>query len=493
MEQRRLLRDSLFNLSASVLTALLGLLAVPLFVSRLPTAEYADWIVMIATTKTTTIIDFGIGWTIVHIVAADGGRLREETRAQLRAAATIMSALAITVALATFAAGAIQFGDIDGYRWVILVSGAVMAAVSYFNNYNVGILWGLRRYDLAGTIVAAEAGLQSAGVVGILLIGGDIVAVAVWEATVVTAAGIVKMIAAARLCPEGAFRPVLSWPKTPGRLVRFSLASQVSDGLTPLFWNFGVLILGQIAGPAAVVVFHIGQKVPIALAGFVSRAAEVTMPAVSGLVKMASAAHATVAISSARIAVALSVPAVVTIWIIAEPFMALWVGDGADAMTAVMRIAATAVAAHSLGESARYFLWGSGRIVTIVTIQLVGAAILVLGAALLFMGGQFDAVYFSALQAVAIGVMSIALSTVTAGRTGLSGRVYAARVARGIPLATFAALAVGAGLATLWPAISWLGLGSVAGSVTVTFVALMVAFGLEPEETAAIRHLMRRS
>src|SRR5476649_707981 len=102
MEQRRLLRDSLFNLSASVLTALLGLLAVPLFVSRLPTTEYADWIVMLATTKTTTIIDFGIGWTIVHIVAADGGVLREETRAQLRAAATALSAFAVIVAAATF-------------------------------------------------------------------------------------------------------------------------------------------------------------------------------------------------------------------------------------------------------------------------------------------------------------------------------------------------------------------------------------------------------
>jgi len=493
MEQRRLLRDSLFNLSASVLTALLGLLAVPLFVSGLPTAEYADWIVMIATTKTMTIIDFGVGWTVIHIVAADGAKLSEETRAQLRAVATILSIFAVVIAGATFAVGAIQFGDMNGYRWAILVSGAVMAAVSYFNTYNVGILWGLRRYDISGTIIATEAGIQSAGVVVLLLMGGDIVAVAMWEATVVTVAGMVKMVIAARLCPESIFRPTLRWPKTSTRLIRFSLTSQISDGLTPLFWNFGVLVLGQVAGPAAVVVFHIGQKIPIALAGFVSRAAEVTMPAASGLVRMASDAHATVAISSARIAVALSVPAVVTIWLIAEPFMKLWVGDGTEAMVAVMRIAAAAVAAHSLGEGARYFLWGSGRIGTIVAIQLIGTAVLAVGTSVLFVSGQFDAVYFSALQAVAIGIMSIALSAVTADRAGLAGRVYAARVMRGLPLATFAAVAAGAGLHTLWAGMSWLWIGLVATSVTITFLGLMIAFGLEPEESAAIRHLLRRS
>src|SRR5262249_17872919 len=99
MEQRRLLRDSLFNLSASVFSALLGLLAVPLFVARLPTADYADWIVMLATAKTTVIVDLGVGWTVVHIIAQETGRLRAETIAQLRTAATILGALSVTVAL----------------------------------------------------------------------------------------------------------------------------------------------------------------------------------------------------------------------------------------------------------------------------------------------------------------------------------------------------------------------------------------------------------
>ena len=48
MEQRRLLRDSVFNVSSSVVAALLGLIAVPLFVTRLPTGNYADWIVVLA-------------------------------------------------------------------------------------------------------------------------------------------------------------------------------------------------------------------------------------------------------------------------------------------------------------------------------------------------------------------------------------------------------------------------------------------------------------
>jgi len=133
MEQKQLLRDSLFNLSASVLSALLGLIAVPLFVSHLATNEYADWIVMLATTKTVVIVDFGLGWTIVHVVAGESGKLTDDAIAVLRTAATLLTGLIVAVALITFVAGAIQFGDLEGHRLPILAAGAVLAAVSHFH------------------------------------------------------------------------------------------------------------------------------------------------------------------------------------------------------------------------------------------------------------------------------------------------------------------------------------------------------------------------
>jgi O-antigen/teichoic acid export membrane protein len=492
MEQRQLLRDSLLNVSASVLSAVLGLVTIPLFVTHLPTQAYADWIVTLATSKTVQIVDFGLGWTIVHVIAAEGARLRPETRMQMRSAATFVTALAIGVALVSFVAVALQFGDLRGYRLSIVAAGAVLGAASHLNNYSMGVLWGLRRFDLAGPIIIVEAALHSGGIIVLLLSGCDVVTVAWWETAVVATAALAKIIVADRLCPDAAFRPLLTWPKAPLGLVRFGIASQISDGLAPLFWYLGVVIVAQIAGPAAVIALHVGQKVPLAVAGFVTHAAEVTMPAASGLVGKPSDSHATVAVASARIAVALSVPAIVTIWTIAGPFMKLWVGTGdMETMTAVMRIAAAAVAAHSLGESARHFLWGSGRLGTIIAMQTLGASVLAAGAVVLFAIGQFDAVSFSALQAVAVGLMAITLSAATAGRAGLTGLVYAGRVARGIPLAAVAALAVGVGLSTLLPGVSWLCVVLVATGVTVTFLGLMVTFGLEPEEALALRKLVR--
>lgn len=493
MEQRRLLRDSLFNLSASVLTAVLGLVAVPLFVTRLPTAEYADWIITLATSKSAVLVDFGVGWTIVHLVAASGGPVSTETKQHLRAAATFLSVLAVIAGVATFIAGWIQLGDLAGYRLTILAAGAVMAMMSHFNNYNMAVLWGRRRFDLGGILVASEAGIQSGGVIVILLSGGDIVAAALWEAMIVTLAAIAKFAVASLLYRDAAFQPALRWPTAPMRLIRFGLGSQISDGLSSLFWSLGVLILGQVATPAAVVAFSVAQKIPLALAGFVTRAAEVTMPAASGLVGKGSGTHATVAVSSARIAVALCVPAVVTIWFVAAPFMTLWVGTDLGTLIPAMRIAAVAVAAHSLGESARYFLWGSGRISAIVVIQLAGAATLILGGGALYVLSDINAVSFAALQAIAIGVMSIALSILTADRAGLSGRAYATRIARGIPLAAVAAIAAGVGVTTLWPAMSWLALATAAAGITLTFVALMVSFGLDPDEALALRRLVRQA
>ncbi len=493
MEQRRLLRDSLFNLSASVLTAVLGLIAVPLFVTKLPTAVYADWIIVLATSKSVVLVDFGVGWTIVHLIAAEGSRLGMETRQHLRTAATFIAGLAMVAGSATFLAGWLQLERLEGYRLTILAAGAVMAAMSMLNNYSMSVLWGRRRFDLAGILVTTEAAIQSGGVIVILLAGGDNVAAALGEATIVTLIALAKLGVAAVVCREAAFRPALRWPTAPMRLVRFGLASQISDGLSSLFWSLGVLILGQVATPAAVVGFSVAQKVPWALAGFVTRAAEVTMPAASGLVGSGPEARATVAVSSARIAVVLCTPAVVTIWLIAAPFMTLWVGADMVTVVPAMQITAAAVAAHALGESARYFLWGSGRVVAIVFIQSAGTAALFLAAAALYLLSDIDAVSFAALQAIAVGLMSVALSILAAERAGLSGHAYVARVARGIPLAAAAAMAVGIGLTKLWPQISWLTLTMVAAGITATFVSLMIGFGLDAEETLALRRLVRQA
>ena len=129
--------------------------------------------------------------------------------------------------------------------------------MSYLNNYSMGVIWGVRRIALGGVIITIEAAAQSGGVVVILLLGGNIVAVAVWEATVVSVIAIAKMVISNRLCPTAAFRPAWRWPSAPIRLIRFGLASQASDGFASLFWSLGVLVLGQIAGSAAVVTFHI--------------------------------------------------------------------------------------------------------------------------------------------------------------------------------------------------------------------------------------------
>ena len=492
MEQRRLLRDSVFNVSSSVVAALLGLIAVPLFVTRLPTGNYADWIVVLATAKTILMIDFGVGWTMVHVVASEDGRLSAEVQAQLRAAATFLSALALTVAVVVFLAGAVQFGDLHGSRWALLLAGAVMAAISHINGYSMGIIWGLRRYDVSGLIVTAEAASQSAGVIVILLFGGDIVAVAAWEAGVVTVAGIAKLLVAARLCPDGAFRPALKWPTAPARIIRFGIGSQISDGLASVFWDLGVLVVGQI-GPSAVVSFHIAQKVPLALARFVSKAAEVTMPAASGLTKSDTTARATVAISAVRIAVALSLPAVVAIWFLAEPFMSLWVHQSDEALVGMMRIAALGVTAYAFGEGARYFLWGSGRVGVVVIVQVMGALALVVGAGALFLSGQVDPVSFSLLQGLTVAGMSVALGASAAYGTALSGRVYAQRITRGLPVATAATLAVAVALMTLWSAPSWFLVGATGAAIAATFYGLMIAFGLEADEATALRHLVRRS
>jgi O-antigen/teichoic acid export membrane protein len=492
MEQRRLLRDSVFNVSSSVLAALLGLIAVPLFVTRLPTADYADWIVVLATAKAILMIDFGVGWTMVYVVASEDGHLNAEIQAQLRAAATFLSALAVTVAVLVFIAGALQFGDLHGHRPALLLAGAVMAAMSHINGYTMGIVWGLRRYDLSGMIVTAEAGLQSAGVIAILLLGGDIVAVATWEATVVATAAVVKLIVAARLCPDGAFRPALKWPKAPARIIRFSIGSQISDGLASFFWDLGVLVVGQI-GPSAVVSFHVAQKVPLALARFVSKAAEVSMPAASGATKADSTARATVAIAAVRIAVALSVPAAVAIWFLAGPFMTLWVHQSDEALMTMMRVAAIGVTAYAFGEGARFFLWGSGRVGTVVAIQALGALGLITAGAGLISSDHLDPVSFSILQATTVAAMSVAFGICAAYGTGLSGGAYARRIGRGLPVATTAALAVAAGLMTLWSAPSWLLVAVTGGAIAATFYGLMIAFGLEADEATALRHLVRRS
>lgn len=488
-ERARLLRDALINASGILVPSLVALVMVPLMLRGLGTATYGLWIAVAAMVAISASFDFGLGWTVVRQIAADPALEPAPHTVQFfQAAASAYLGLgvlsgAVVCALGTWGAQQMELSaELHHIAPLLFALAGVALVGDRMVAFTVAVLHGMRRFGSAVLLMGSIAVVRGAGIALLMSFGAGIGGLMLWHMAAALLAGGAGLLLLARLQPRWRMSARVPVWRTLHSHFAFGMASQLTSVATSVTWQAGALVVGGLAGTAAIVPLHVGQRFPLFASAVGWRSAEVAFPAASQDANQQVGEE--ILRATTRWTVVAVLPICVTLTVLAPHLLQNWLGAIDPAAVAVLRITAAAVLADSLGVGAIHILWGRGRAnAVLVILGTVAAATALLTWLLVPRVGVPGAALALAVSLFAGAVVALVVAARSA-RTSASGVVLHALGRATLP----AALCAGAALLlvrTASPA-SWPALFTVAAVSGAAYLLGMFAFGLYPAERALV-------
>lgn len=243
-ERVRLMLDGIgVNLNLLV-SAATGVLIVPIMLRGLGAEIYGLWIIALSLPGIVGAVDFGLGISVVLQVSGcrDGEAKRQAARFVM-AAKNLNVAMGLLGAVIIFLVGIFSGSSIHltpaNMRLIPLVFGLVGVShvCAWVGGFEVEVLCGLRRFDIMNMITIAATLLEFGGMVGLIVTGRGLVAVAAWHAAMAAAAAYASYAAVARLDPMYRLRlGRIEWG-TIRPNVSFSLSTQIAEAARGYLWQ----------------------------------------------------------------------------------------------------------------------------------------------------------------------------------------------------------------------------------------------------------------
>jgi O-antigen/teichoic acid export membrane protein len=229
------------------------------------------------------------------------------------------------------------------------------------------VLAGLHRFDVLNGVEIAWALLRLGATAAFLSLGYGLVAVGAVQLAASIGGHLTRFVAIRRIAPQIHLTGGKGWSGLSADVTSFSALSFLYESLRTLFDNADLLLLGILAGPAAVGIFGAG----VTLASFISRGLQ---PVSGVLFPMAAEMEAVGRRSGSarllevgtRVNLALALPLVTILLIDGPALLRYWVGEEFAASATVLTVftLANLMMAASLASST--LLFGSGRIGVLV-------------------------------------------------------------------------------------------------------------------------------
>jgi O-antigen/teichoic acid export membrane protein len=493
-ERVRLMRDGLVNNSASVVSAIVGIVLVPIMLKGLGIESYSLWIAALALLGIPAGFDLGLGATVVREVAARGRESSEELSAFVQAAG---NAYLIYGVLGGCVIAALGLPLSNGLHLSPVVRPAApivfaLCGVSFLAEQQIAFasatLGGLRRFDAVNLIAAAVVLLRAVGIVGLLIAGKSLVALMAWYALAGVAVSVMAFAVVERLDSRLRLRIArLRWRPLRAH-VSFALGSQLIRILIQAIWETGPLLVGLVLGSVWIVPFYIGVKFPYTTVGATWRVAEVLFPAASHDERTQNTARTreTLELGTRWIA-AMGVPVCIVFWTLGPGLLRAWVGDVTTDAVLVLRIMTGVLLADALGLGSLSILWGYGRARSLVAVLGTVAASTVLLSLVFLKIVGVSTVAWAMLISIAMG--SVALLHMASSMCGTGIHTLVRNSFRGLYLPWLFTAAVAVGLTRLLAVNGWLG---VIGGSTVIGTAYLASFylsGTRAEERELARQV----
>jgi O-antigen/teichoic acid export membrane protein len=282
------------------------------------------------------LAQFGVGSAITRYVAlhrASGDvaglrRVVSSVNCINWAAASLglaMTALLTWLAPHMLSAGASSHAE--EARWVIALIGCTVVSEIAFAVFP-GIIGGCHRFDLNNAITAGFEIATWVAAISALLLGGGLVTVASICLTFELATKAAQIACAYRICPEMSLRLRYADRTEARSLLAFGLKSQLGSLSGLMILQANKLFVGAYLGPAALAVFSRPLTLLKVVDTFASRLGSIVSPAASSLQARGQKDDIRHLVEdSTRAGLALVLPMALTLAILGDPIMVLWMGE----------------------------------------------------------------------------------------------------------------------------------------------------------------------
>jgi O-antigen/teichoic acid export membrane protein len=380
------------NWAALVLTIGISFFLSPFVVNKLGSVYYGIWALTLQLTGYLHLLDFGVRESVVRYTSKYCARNQP---AQLNAVLTtaaivylpiILFCLLITVICVWLVPG--PFNVEPQYhaemRWAVLFTGLTITQ-SFFFNIFLGVLQGLRRYDLANGLEMTMQLIRLGLIISMLQLGYGLIALSAIQFGSTLASGIIIMFIATRLLRKRGvkIRPVLPkgrrLPALARRIVGYGFYSFVHSIAQKIVFSSDVLIVGMTATIQSVTFYSIAASLTQYLKTLVGTSARVFLPVASELQASGRSADLSkLFLAGAKLNVIIALPIALTLAIMGTQFVGLWMGPSYTApIEVVLPILAITQILSSPHNVVVNILYGISRHAALAWLRLGEAAIIV--------------------------------------------------------------------------------------------------------------------
>ena len=443
------IRGVVFNWLGRGCSIFITFFLTPFLVTKLGDESYGLWAIVMAFTSYYALADMGLRGAGVKYIAQfhavdDHESVNKVFVTSLAVYSVVSAVILVLVGIAAYVFPfVIDIGNhaINNMRWVVLLTGATMATRMLAQVFGAA-LTALQRHDVSNGIAVAMQLLQAASVVFALLMGYNLVGMAVATFAVTVLGQILRAICSYRLLPELSFSPRYFDRETLKMVFRFGGMIIFANAARRLTTYSGGIIVGLFFGPAAVPFFTVPQALSQKTGRLGAAITNVMDPLTSRMdSKGDNDSLKEILVLGSRVMLAIMLSITVMWLFVGKPFLEFWIAPRYAAESyGMLCILSFAYVFSSTSGVMRSILRGMGQLRPITQaamVEVVGT--LSIGVVLTyFFGGTGMAVAILILQFV-VGVILLPLAVCTAAGLRFSDYVVGAWF-RGLAAAAPAAL-----------------------------------------------------
>lgn len=376
----RLIVDWMLNYAGVLCPALTSLALIPIMLHGLGEQAYGLWITAATITTVFGSLDLGVGSAVAREVGvARSAGITAGTQGFIRSSANLAILLAIactvilTVAAVPLSASLHLTPELRAIAPAVFFLAGLTFAGNWLFDFARGVLVGMARFEVVGSLKLAGALLRLVSVIFVLHFSTSLIPLAAsWAVCQL-------VLAVLSLCVVGIIEPLYSFRLRLPRWhslaphMSFSLASLICNSLYNLLSQIPVLAVPFLRGPVALVPYYVGQKFPVAALAFTHSGGDVLYAVSSASSTSKDSERDTRILRSAmRWNCLIMLPVLIGFAFFAPVLFRIWMGHVPESAVGVARLVTIAVFLESLCVPVIYFLWGRGLVRQMVPAFIFG-------------------------------------------------------------------------------------------------------------------------
>jgi O-antigen/teichoic acid export membrane protein len=332
----RLLTNAIANYAGQITTLAVGILLTPFILNRMGAAMFGVWVLVVAIQGLGELFDLGVTGSVVKYVAEHRARDEIDEINKVVNSSFFLHMFIGTIAFAFTLLTAwvgLPMLQLEGNLLPVAQQALVIAGASLMLGLPLSVLsyvlTGLRAYEVSNVVNIAQTLLTASAVIVALLMGGGPVELVAINGIGLVLAHAVKWLMARRLLPG--LRLSLRWPDRASlrRIGGYSAWFFLLDIGKKLFINADAVLIAAFLPVSKVTAYNIGFKPANAVAYLSGPFAAVLLPAASEMEARRDTAQLhRMLLASTRLALGLTLPAVLWLALFGRQALQVWVGPG---------------------------------------------------------------------------------------------------------------------------------------------------------------------